>query len=60
VRFLGRRVYVEVVVLIACAAGETDALDAPRPPPSVPRRTVRRWLSWWRTVFRYRHKDRVW
>jgi hypothetical protein len=51
VRFLGRRVYVEVVVILACLAAEATALAAPQPPESVPRRTVRRWLSWWRTAF---------
>jgi hypothetical protein len=51
VRFLGRRVYVEVVVLIACVAAEMEALAPTKPPASVPRRTVRRWLAWWRTAF---------
>ena len=50
-RFLGRRVYVEVVVLVACVAAAMGALAQPATKPSVPRRTVRRWLSWWRTAF---------
>lgn len=52
VRYLGRRVYAELVVLVVCAralAAETS--PAPGEPPAVPRRTVRRWLSWWRTAF---------
>ena len=47
VRFLGQRVYLEAVVFLACvwalAAGDLDAAG-------VPRRTVRRWLSWWTSV----------
>lgn len=48
VRFLGRRVYVEVVVVLACVAGDAAAVS---PPTSVSRRTVRRWLTWSRTAF---------
>jgi hypothetical protein len=41
VRFLGRRVYAAAVVMLACLA----------PSAAVPRRTLGRWLTWWRTVF---------
>lgn len=52
VRFLGRRVYAEVVVVVACARALMQAeVDAERAQASVPRRTVKRWLSWWRTTF---------
>ena len=47
VRFLGRRVYLEIVVLVGCLwalGGDTAAAG-------VPRKTVRRWLDWWRSVF---------
>ena len=48
VRFLGRRVYFEAVVLLACvwALCGGDIATA-----GVPVRTVRRWLSWWTSVF---------
>jgi hypothetical protein len=51
VRFLGRRVYAEVVVLVACVRALARAADAAAVAPRVPRRTVGRWLSWWRTTF---------
>ena len=52
VRFLGRRVYVEVVVLLACARALADnGLQAVNEATGVPRRTVGRWLVWWRTTF---------
>lgn len=53
VRFLGRKVYVEVAVLLACLAGAArDKARQPAPPPAAPPvRTVRRWLTWWRTAF---------
>jgi hypothetical protein len=53
VRFLGRRVYAEVVVLLAClrSAPRATASKESRPPAATPVRTVRRWLTWWRTVF---------
>lgn len=43
VRFLGQRVYLEAVVFLACVWALAGDLDA----AGVPRRTVRRWLSWW-------------
>jgi hypothetical protein len=52
VRFLGRRVYAEVVVLVACARALMRAeVDGKRVDSGVPRRTVKRWLGWWRTAF---------
>jgi hypothetical protein len=52
VRFLGRCVYAEVVVLVACVRALAAAEAASeRADAGVPRRTVKRWLSWWRTVF---------
>jgi hypothetical protein len=60
VRFLGRRVYVAAVVVLACVrtlllpVAQTAALEpeqrAPKTPASlVPKRTVTRWCRWWRT-----------
>jgi hypothetical protein len=53
-RFLGRKVYFSVLVIVASAsglamggAGEKIAGRV----HGVPGRTVRRWVSWWRTVF---------
>ena len=51
VRFLGRKVYVEVVILLACVRAATLERRAEAPETGVPARTVQRWLSWWRTVF---------
>ena len=51
VRFLGRKVYVEVVVLLACIRAASLERRAVASATGVPTRTVRRWLSWWRTVF---------
>jgi hypothetical protein len=52
VRFLGRRVYPEVVVLIACVrALAQQQVRSEQAAVGVPRRTVKRWLSWWRTAF---------
>jgi hypothetical protein len=49
VRFLGRRVYYGVVVVLACARALTAArLDELRALLGVDRRTVRRWRRWWR------------
>jgi hypothetical protein len=51
-RFLGRRVYLEAVVLLATllvqlAAALRDAWMH----TGVPRRTLRRWQAWWREAF---------
>lgn len=54
VRFLGRKVYVGALVIVASVAGRASAvLNRRRAPPleGVPSRTVRRWLTWWQTVF---------
>ena len=49
VRFLGRRVYYAVVVVLACARALTSTrLDELRVLLGVDRRTVRRWRRWWR------------
>jgi hypothetical protein len=53
-RFLGRKVYVAVVVVVASALGRSRVLTGrgrPRRVEGVPARTVRRWLTWWQTVF---------
>jgi hypothetical protein len=49
VRFLGRKVYAEVVVVLACLQAASRE-RAPKP-PATPARTTRRWVRWWRTVF---------
>jgi hypothetical protein len=50
VRFLGRRVYVAVALVLVCppASSATGALAQLL---SVPARTVRRWCSWWQKDF---------
>jgi hypothetical protein len=51
-RFLGRRVYAEAVVLLASAlALVRPTLGQVREATSVPRRTLRRWLAWWQESF---------
>lgn len=48
VRFLGRRVYVGAVVLFASMAAQAvGALRVAQSVTGVPRRTLRRWTSWW-------------
>jgi hypothetical protein len=48
-RFLGQRVYLEVVVLFASVCAQTAlALRAASEATQVPGRTLQRWLSWWR------------
>ena len=52
VRFLGRKVYAEVVIVLASiAALTTGHAGALRAATGVPARTVRRWSAWWRTAF---------
>lgn len=49
-RFLGRRVYLEIVVIFASVCAQTAAtLRAAREATGVPAWTLRRWLTWWRT-----------
>ena len=51
-RFLGRRVYVEAVVLLASLVAQlTAALRDARALTGVPGRTLRRWGAWWRNTF---------
>jgi len=55
VRFLGRRVYLGVVVIVASivaqALTELGELGELRSKTGVPARTVRRWLGWWSGPF---------
>ena len=52
VRFLGRRVYVgAVVVLASVAVLATATARAAKRATGVPTRTTRRWLRWWRGPF---------
>jgi hypothetical protein len=51
-RFLGRRVYVEAVVLIASVhALIATVMRAVKAATGVPVRTLRRWRAWWSGVF---------
>ena len=51
-RFLGRRVYMEAVVVLASVLAQTMAtLREAMAASGVPWRTLRRWGSWWREVF---------
>ena len=52
VRFLGRRVYLGAVVLVASLLALTSATaSAASHASGVPARTMRRWLRWWRGPF---------
>src|SRR5512138_3916507 len=51
-RFLGRRVYVEAVVLVASVVALlVPALSRARRLTGVPCRTLRRWATWWQEAF---------
>jgi hypothetical protein len=51
-RFLGRRVYLEAVVILATMVVQlAAALREAWVHTGVPRRTLRRWQAWWREVF---------
>lgn len=51
-RFLGRRVYVEVVVLFASVVAQVaHGLRDARVATGVPGRTLRRWGAWWSETF---------
>lgn len=51
-RFLGRRVYLGAVVIVASIVAQaTTTAAAIRKATGVPPRTTRRWLDWWRSVF---------
>jgi hypothetical protein len=54
VRFLGRKVYVAALVVIASVLGRQQVLvghGSRRRVEGVPVRTVRRWLEWWSITF---------
>ncbi len=51
VRFLGRRVYLGAVVIVASIVAQTLEAAESRRRTGVPSRTVRRWLSWWQGPF---------
>ena len=53
-RFLGRKVYVAVLVIVTSVAARATSIigrGCARRLHGVPVRTVRRWLSWWQTAF---------
>lgn len=51
-RFLGRRVYVEAVVLVASVmALVLGAVGSASKVTKVPARTLKRWAVWWREIF---------
>jgi hypothetical protein len=50
-RFLGRRVYLEVVVIVASIVAQAMAMRAAIAVTGVPERTLRRWGDWWRGIF---------
>lgn len=53
-RFLGRRVYLESVVVLASSSSSAVTVRALREvsrAAGVPVRTLRRWLGWWQTTF---------
>jgi hypothetical protein len=52
-RFLGRRVYLEVVVVVASMVVQAVAMTARAALTTIgiPLRTLRRWSDWWRGVF---------
>ena len=52
VRFLGRRVYLGVAVVMASiAARSASSAGEVRRTTGIPPRTVRRWRAWWKTGF---------
>lgn len=51
VRFLGRKVYVSQLVVVASVILQELAVVAGRDVCGVPRRTVKRWVSWWQHTF---------
>ena len=59
VRFLGRRVYLEVVVLVGSVVALLHrALFRAVPAVGVPRRTLDRWRGWWTVAFPASHCGR--
>jgi hypothetical protein len=53
VRFLGRRVYLALVVVLSSSrhAGSNSGAAAVQAAVAVPLRTLERWRSWWQEVF---------
>ena len=53
VRFLGRKVYLEGAILLACVIAPLveQSEAAVRRATGIALRTLRRWQTWWRTVF---------
>lgn len=51
IRFLGRRVYLEAVVIVASVLGLVERARTREPIAGVPSRTVGRWLAWWSGPF---------
>ena len=47
VMFLGRKVYVELVVVAAAVLAQRDGVDAAAAATGVPVLTIRRWLGYW-------------
>jgi hypothetical protein len=50
-RFLGRRVYLGVVVIVASLVAQAFSSAQAKQVTGVPARTMRRWLGWWRGPF---------
>lgn len=50
-RFLGRRVYLGVVVIVASLVAQAFAAAQAKQVTGVPVRTMGRWLGWWRGPF---------
>lgn len=50
-RFLGRRVYLEIVVVLGSAWALIAGAAAAADDSGVPRQTLSRWGQWWRSVF---------
>jgi hypothetical protein len=48
VRFLGRRVYLEAVVVLASFVAQLASVATAKVVTAVPVRTIQRWLWWWR------------
>jgi len=53
VRFLGRKVYLEGAILIACTIAPliVQSAAAARAATGIAARTVRRWQAWWQSTF---------
>ncbi len=61
VRFLGPKGYLESAILVACALVVLidDCARVIRIAIGVAARTVRRWMTWWRTVFAASRRPRL-